>query len=129
MGGGGGIGGSGGMGGGGGMGGVPETQRTATPGPGSVAQGSPDASHGKDATATAAPEYAATGMGNRVDHEVERIPLNLEDKPFATVNLRYEFRPILVKLGVPLSRPIEKEPLARREKAKGFSNAEYCPER
>jgi hypothetical protein len=114
-----------GMGGSGAMAGAP---KTATPDSGSIRRVAPEAGVDKEKSRTAAPEFAATGMGNRVEHEVERVNMNLEDKPFATINLRYEFRPVLVKLGVPLNRPIEKDPLLRREKTKGFSNGQYSPE-
>ncbi len=80
----------------------------------------PEPPSGKD-------EYAATGIGERVHHEVEWIHMDLEDQPFATVNLRYEFRPVLVKLGV-LPPSISRDPLARREKATGFRDGFYCPE-
>jgi hypothetical protein len=87
----------------------------------------PDASAGSSKTSK--PEYAATGMGNRVDHEVESVHLNLEEKAFATINMRYEFRDTLVKLKVPLDRPVEKDPLLRREKARGFGGDQrYSPE-
>jgi hypothetical protein len=72
-------------------------------------------------------EYAATGIGGRVNHDVQRVYLNLEDRPFATVDLRYEFRPILVRLGV-IPRPITGNPLVRRERARGFSEDSFCPE-
>ena len=75
------------------------------------------------AEATAPPpddDYAATGMGRRTHHEVEEVELALEHFPFATVAIRYEFRPQLVKLGVLFDR----DPLERRERARGF-----CPER
>lgn len=75
------------------------------------------------ATAEAPPppddDYAATGMGRRTDHEVEEVDLALEHFPFASVAIRYEFRPQLVKLGV-----FDRDPLERRERARGF-----CPER
>jgi hypothetical protein len=72
-------------------------------------------------------EYAATGIGDRLGHEVQWIQMDLEDQPFAAVNLRYEFRPVLVRLGIvpPL---ISDDPLVRREKAKGFREGIYCPE-
>jgi hypothetical protein len=79
-------------------------------------------------SAAAAPEaradddYAATGMGNRTQHDVERVNIDLDPRPFSSVRVRYEFRPQLVKLGV-ISK--SREPLDRREKARGF---EYCPE-
>lgn len=64
-------------------------------------------------------EYAATGMGRRTDHAVTQVWLDLEDVPAQTVNIRYEFRPQLVKLGIlpPTSAP---DPLDRRERARGF---------
>lgn len=70
-------------------------------------------------------EYAATGMGDRTGHEVTRVDVDLERRPFATIRLRYEFRPQLVKLGVlpPERRP---RPIERRERARGFDD--YCPE-
>jgi hypothetical protein len=76
------------------------------------------------------PEYAATGIGNKVSHEVERVYMDLEASPFATADLRYEFRPELIRLGVfpPSPPPPLLDPIGRREKAEGFSDGEYCPE-
>jgi len=71
-------------------------------------------------------EYAATGMGRSTDHAVEQVWLNLEDSPSHTVNIRYEFRPQLVKLGVLPPAPAA-DPLLRRERARGFEPG-YCPE-
>jgi len=68
-------------------------------------------------------DYAATGMGERQDHPVIDVALDLEPAPVARVRLRYEFRPQLVALGV---LPRAAEPLDRRERARGFSS--YCPE-
>jgi hypothetical protein len=86
---------------------------------------------GKDAQAPraagAAPpneDYAGTGMGGRTRHEVEMVDIELERTPAASVRLRYEFRPQLVKLGV--LRPVYESPLDRRERARGFGN--FCPE-
>ena len=45
-------------------------------------------------------EYAATGMGGRTGHVVEQVWLDLEDTPAQTVNIRYEYRTQLVRLGV-----------------------------
>jgi len=64
-------------------------------------------------------EYAATGMGRSTDHVVTQVRLNLEDVPSHTVNIRYEFRPQLVDLGVLPATPIH-DPLRRRERARGF---------
>jgi hypothetical protein len=68
-------------------------------------------------------DYAATGMGDRRRHEVESVDIDLDPEPAASVRIRYEFRPQLVKLGV---LPSLTSPLERRERAHGFS--EYCPE-
>lgn len=68
-------------------------------------------------------DYAGTGMGGRTRHEVERVNIDLEETPAATVRIRYEFRPQLVKLGV---LPALESPLHRRERARGFAG--YCPE-
>jgi hypothetical protein len=72
--------------------------------------------------AAANDDYAATGMGGRTRHEVERVHIDLDPHPIETVRIRYEFRSQLVKLGV---LPAGRSPLERREKAKGF---DYCPE-
>jgi hypothetical protein len=64
-------------------------------------------------------EYAATGMGRRTDHVVTQVRLNLEDVPAHTVNIRYEFRPQLVQLGILPAAPVH-DPLQRRERARGF---------
>jgi hypothetical protein len=71
-------------------------------------------------------EYAATGMGRRTGHEVEQVWLNLEELPSHVVNIRYEFRPQLVKLGVLPPVPVA-DPLLRREGARGFAPG-FCPE-
>lgn len=68
-------------------------------------------------------EFAATGMGRRDSHEVYEVSLDLERQPAASVRLRYEFHPQLVRLGVLPNRP---DGFKRREAAEGFSP--YCPE-
>jgi hypothetical protein len=71
-------------------------------------------------------EYAATGMGRSTGHAVEQVWLNLEDAPVQTVNIRYEFYPQLVRLGIlPPARTAD--PLQRRERARGFDPG-FCPE-
>ena len=69
-------------------------------------------------------EYAATGIGRHTDHRVEQVYLDLERTPVATMDLRYEFRSQLVKLGV---LPPAPDQLTRRERARGFEKG-YCPE-
>jgi hypothetical protein len=71
-------------------------------------------------------EYAATGMGRPTDHAVTQVWLDLEETPAQTVNIRYEYRPQLVKLGiVPPRVPVD--PLQRREQARGFEPG-FSPE-
>ena len=69
-------------------------------------------------------EYAATGIGGGVEHRVERVWLDLEPLPVASLDLRYEFRPQLVRLGVLPPTPAP-DRLTRRERARGFDG--YCP--
>jgi hypothetical protein len=71
-------------------------------------------------------EYAATGMGRRTDHAITQVWLDLEDAPAHTVNIRYEFRPQLVKLGIVPASPVA-DPLDRRERARGFEPG-FAPE-
>lgn len=68
-------------------------------------------------------DYAATGMGDRTRHEVASVDIELESHPAASLRLRYEFRPELVRLGV---LPRSGSPRERRERARGFEG--YCPE-
>ena len=85
-----------------------------------------------EAGAAAAPEassklqddYAATGMGGRTRHEVRSVFLDLEPAPVATLRIRYEFRPVLERLGV---LPPAEDPILRRERSSGFGS--FCPER
>jgi len=71
-------------------------------------------------------EYAATGMGRPTEHLVTRVRLDLEYAPAQTVDIRYEFRPQLVKLGIlPTARTAD--PLQRREDAQGFNDSGFAP--
>lgn len=71
-------------------------------------------------------EYAATGMGRRTGHAVTEVWLDLEDTPAQTVNIRYEYRSQLVRLGILPAAPIA-DPLQRRERARGFEPG-FSPE-
>jgi hypothetical protein len=75
--------------------------------------------------ARAADEYAATGMGRRTDHAVEQVRLDLEDTPVASLNIRYEFRPQLARLGIIPDPRVD--PLRRRERGRGFEPG-FAPE-
>ena len=74
-----------------------------------------------------ADDLAATGIGRRVDHRVQRVHLELEERPAAQLRLRYEYRRQLVHLGV-LPSPEEETALARREDARGFSDLTFSPD-
>lgn len=77
-------------------------------------------------TRKAEQEYAATGMGDRTGHSVTFINLNLEHAAAQTIDIRYEYRDQLVRLGV-LPRQVPFDPLARRERSRGFE-AGFSPE-
>jgi hypothetical protein len=84
---------------------------------------------GSEAEAKSSPlddDYAATGIGERTDHRVHQVHLDLETTPSAVLRIRYEFRPVLVRLGI-LPRPAGGRPIDRRETARGFEGP-YCPD-
>jgi hypothetical protein len=99
--------------------------------PGPAERGLPSAAPQSAETGTAgkaaADELAATGIGRRVDHRVQRVQLDLEDQPAARLRLRYEYRPQLVHLGV-LPSAEEKRALTRREHASGFGDFDFAPD-
>ena len=103
-----------------------DVRRPSAPAPLSSASEQP----GADASARSAKreedEYAATGMGGRTGHAVSQVWLDLEEAPAQTVNIRYEFRPQLVRLGV-VPPAATAGYLERRERARGFEPA-FCPE-
>jgi hypothetical protein len=65
-------------------------------------------------------------MGRQTGHAVEQVWLNLEDAPAQVVNIRYEFHPQLVRLGI-LPPDRTSGPLQRRERAHGFEPG-FCPQ-
>jgi hypothetical protein len=72
-------------------------------------------------------DYAATGIGRSVYHDVQWIQMSLERSPAAEISVRYEFRDALVRLGL-LPRPWPgDDALRRRERARGFEGS-YSPE-
>ena len=103
--------------------------RTAPQAPAAAAAQPAGSNTTADATTTKLPaveEYAATGMGQRTGHAVRQVYLELEGSPAQTVNIRYEFRPQLVRLGiVPAARVVD--PLQRRERSRGFETG-FSPE-
>ena len=71
-------------------------------------------------------EYAATGIGHRDEHQVQAVQLELESTAAAILQLHYEYRPALVRLGL-LPPRTSRSALDRREHASGFSGP-YCPD-
>jgi hypothetical protein len=62
-------------------------------------------------------EYAATGIGRNVRHDVSWVDMDLESRPAGEVTIRYEYYSALLKLGVvPRQTSLE-----RREDSRGFS--------
>ena len=101
--------------------GAPDGAAGGAPGPAPAPQ---DRAAEKLEAAPMSDEYAATGIGDRTEHQVQWVDLRLEKSPAAVVRLRYEFRPQLVKLGL-LPEWRHPSPLERRERARGFDG--YCP--
>ena len=74
-------------------------------------------------------EYAATGIGGTVNHPVQLVNFEHGPHPAAVVQLRYEFRDTLVRLGVfPTPPPCPDGALARRERARGFDDGPWAPD-
>ena len=65
-------------------------------------------------------DYAATGIGRSVRHDVRWVDMDLDSRPAAEVTVRYEYYSALLRLGV-IPRPREPYPLYRREDSRGFS--------
>jgi hypothetical protein len=77
------------------------------------------------AAAAGRDEYAATGMGRPTGHAVTQVQIAFETAPSQSTEIRYEFRPQLVKLGI-LPAALPDDPLSRRERARGFQG-DFAP--
>ena len=74
-------------------------------------------------------EYAATGIGRNMRHDVRWVNLNLDPRPVAQTTIRYEYREALVRLGIiPRPRHDNADALRRRERSTGFDDRRYSPE-
>jgi hypothetical protein len=63
-----------------------------------------------------------------VDHQVTQVAFDAEDTASALLEIRYEYRDTLVRLGVvPPDRACD-TPLSRRESARGFQDSGYAPD-
>jgi hypothetical protein len=97
-------------------------QGTAGAGP------APEARGQKSAQPKPSGDLAATGIGRQVDHQVHEVSFDAEDAPSALLEIRYEYRDALVRLGVvPPDRPCD-APLSRRESARGFDGPRFAPD-
>jgi len=74
-------------------------------------------------------DLAATGIGREIHHRVRRVAFDAEASPAAVMEIRYEYRDALVRLGV-LPRPYvyRSDPLERRERARGFEDLDFAPD-
>ncbi len=74
-------------------------------------------------------DLAATGIGRQMDHRVRRVRFDGESRPAAVLNIRYEYHDALVRLGVlPPEYAQREDPLARRERARGFHDTGFAPD-
>ena len=74
-------------------------------------------------------EYAATGIGRSVQHDVRWINMELDSRPAAELTIRYEYYPALVRLGIlPRHYYPQHDPLKRREGSSGFEDRRFSPE-
>jgi hypothetical protein len=74
-------------------------------------------------------ELAATGIGRELQHHVRRIAFEAEASPATVLELRYEYRDALVRLGVlPREWAQYEDPLDRRERARGFEDLDFAPD-
>lgn len=73
-------------------------------------------------------DLAATGIGRELDHRVTRVHFDLEDTPATSIEIRYEYRPELVRLGILPEWHRCPTPLDRREGAQGFEDGGFAPD-
>ncbi len=104
-----------------------DAKRRAEAGQPAPSSASPGAGAASGQAASEASDYAATGIGRTTDHAVRRVHLDLESSPAVTLSIRYEFRQQLVRLGVLPPERGDGDPLARRERARGFEPG-FCPD-
>jgi len=72
-------------------------------------------------------ELAATGIGREVDHDVTWVNFDGEPTAAANLELRYEYRAALIRLGVlPAACPPDR--LAERERSHGFTDTGFAPD-
>lgn len=88
--------------------------------PSSKSSGAETAGVDRSALSISEEEYAATGIGRSVRHDVRWVNMDLDANAAAQMTVRYEYYHALLRLGV-VPRHREPYPLYRREDARGFS--------
>jgi hypothetical protein len=105
--------------------------QAGAPAPSSAGAGAAERNAGRadkaESAGAAREEFAATGIGDRAEHDVTLVHLDLEDRPVGSIDVRYEYRSQLVRLGVLPEVPVGPDPLARRQNAHGFDKG-FCPD-
>jgi len=82
-----------------------------------------------EAQADLSEDLAATGIGRELQHRVQRVRFEAESSPATVMELRYEYRNALVRLGVlPPTITCIEDPLDRRERARGFQDMDFAPD-
>jgi hypothetical protein len=108
-----------------------ETRRDApkaAPAPsGAAERGAPGTSAQAESAAAGRDEFAATGIGEHSDHPIVMVHLDLEARPVTSIDIHYEYREQLVRLGVLPDIPTLADPAARRQNAHGFDKG-FCPD-
>ena len=66
-------------------------------------------------------DYAATGIGRNVHHDVRWVNMDLESNAAGEVTIRYEYYSTLLSLGIVPRHSPQPYPLQRREDSRGFS--------
>ncbi len=77
---------------------------------------------------TAPGGLAATGIGQETSHPVRQVQFDAEDSPATVLEIRYEYREALVRLGVFPPDNRYTDPLTRRESARGFDDPGFAPD-
>lgn len=92
---------------------------------GSMAGGTASRSQG---TLKKSDDLAATGIGQETSHPVQQVWFDSEASPTTILELRYEFRDSLVRLGVLPPHYAYEDSLSRRERARGFQEPGFAPD-
>ena len=105
-----------------------ESSNQAAPAEPSAPMAQADGSASSTITPKKSDDLAATGIGQKTSHPVQEVFFDSEDSPSALLELRYEYRDSLIRLGVlPAFDPCG-DALSRRERAQGFENPGFAPD-